>query len=356
MTSPVQPGPVSQRDLDEMIDATTELHRSLDGSRVLVTGGTGFFGRWLLESWVDAGERLGLRRTAVVVSRNLDSFVRSAPHLAAHPSIELVSGDVLGPAPVSGQFDACIHAATAASLALTETDPRLMFDTVVLGTANVLEWMSRSGEVPLLFTSSGAVYGAQDPSVSRVAEGTASGPDPLAVSSVYAEAKRAAEMLCAIESGRGPACKIARCFAFVGPHLPIDTHFAIGNFIRDGLAGGPIVLQGDGTPVRSYLYATDLVIWLWTILLRGTVARPYNVGSPVGHHLSDIAGVVADACGGIRVERRQEPVPGRPASRYVPDVTRAAVELGLRETVGLDDAVRRTLAWYRELPEPSDHH
>jgi nucleoside-diphosphate-sugar epimerase len=339
---------LSAADLDQMLESTRDVQRQLDATRVLITGGTGFFGRWLLESWADSTDRLHLRRVATVVSRDVDAFRRTAPRLAAHPSIELLQGDVLGPQPVSGSFDACIHAATAASLALSQSRPRLMFDTVLTGTANVLDWVAGSGDIPMLLTSSGAVYGPQDPSVYGVPEGHLSGPDPLDPVAVYAEAKRAAEMLCAVStSSSGTQVKIARCFAFVGPHLPLDAHFAIGNFIRDGLRGNPIALSGDGTAVRSYMYPTDLITWLWTILVRGRPLRAYNVGSPHAHDLRTVAHLVASRCGDVDVRVGAEPTAGRPASRYVPDITRATTELDLGVQVPVDDAVDRTLAWHR---------
>src|SRR5262245_31939158 len=194
--------PVPSRDIDEIFDRTADLHRSLATARVLVTGGTGFFGRWLLESWAAASDRLALERTLVVVTRDPDRFASAAPHLAGHRTIELVRGDVLGPSPVSGAFDACIHAATAASLELTVADPDLMYDTIVTGTANVLEWLAPSGGVPTLFTSSGAVYGEQPPDIRNVSEDD--GRDADLGGAVYAEGKRVAERLCAEASARGP--------------------------------------------------------------------------------------------------------------------------------------------------------
>jgi dTDP-glucose 4,6-dehydratase len=185
--------------------------------------------------------------------------------------------------------------------------------------------------------------------MTHVAEEYAGAPDVSTPRSAYGEGKRLSELLCAIHGPRhGIETKIARCFAFVGPYLPLDAHFAIGNFIRDALSGGPIRVNGDGTPFRSYLYAADLAAWLWTILFRGAANRPYNVGSNQAFTIAETAAAVARALGeNILVTIAQKPMPGQPAKRYVPDISRAANELQLDQWTQLDDAIRAT-ARYRE--------
>jgi nucleoside-diphosphate-sugar epimerase len=123
----------------------------------------------------------------------------------------------------------------------------------------------------------------------------------------------------------------------------------MGNFIGDALEGRTIRVCGDGTPTRSYLYAADLAIWLWTILLRGEAARPYNVGSEHGVSISDLAHMVARvvADGRVDVDVAEERIPDAPPHRYVPDTSRATRELGLGTTVLLEDAVSRTAEWHR---------
>jgi dTDP-glucose 4,6-dehydratase len=341
-------------DLALVADRAAASWQALRGARVFVTGGTGFFGSWLLESFAHANAALALGAELVALTRDPDGFRARAPHLADDASIALVAGDVRDFAAPGGAFTHVIHGATAASAALNEARPLEMVSTIVDGTRRVLEFARECGARRVLLVSSGAVYGTQPSALTHVPESYRGGPDPLDPGQAYAEGKRLAELLGAIAARQAgaPAVVSARCFAFVGPHLPLDAHFAIGNFMRDALAGGPIRLNGDGSPYRSYLYAADLAAWLWTLLVQGQGGRAYNVGSPRDLPLWDVAQLVARAAGAhVSVARAREPDPAAAPSRYVPDVARAEAELGLREWTALEDAIARTLAWHRHSEE-----
>jgi nucleoside-diphosphate-sugar epimerase len=337
-------------DLDHILSHTAGLWDDLRGQRLFITGGTGFFGCWLLESFAWANERLGLGAEALVLTRNHEAFTRKAPHLARRPDVRFHLGDVRDFAFPAGCFSHVIHAATEASGTLSDEHPEMLLDAVVTGTRRALDFSVQCGAKKFLLTSSGAVYGRQAAAIPHLAEDYTGGPDVSHPHSAYGEGKRMSELLCAIYARQhGLEVKVARCFAFVGPYLPLDAHFAIGNFIRDAMAGGPIKVNGDGTPYRSYLYAADLVIWLWTILLRGASNRPYNVGSRQPVSIRELAEVVSHTLPGQTViQIAQKPVPGQPAARYIPDTARAEQELDLREWVPLDEAIRRTAQWHDE--------
>jgi dTDP-glucose 4,6-dehydratase len=330
-------------DLDRAFHAHRAVWDELRGARLLVTGGTGFFGGWLLEALTRANATCGADVRATVLTRDPEAFRRRRPRLAGDPAVTLLQGDVLTLEPLDQPFTHVVHAATAASAQLNANAPLVMFETIVEGTRRVLEVTRRSGARRLLFTSSGAVYGRQPPELSHVPEDHPGGPDPLKPGSAYGEGKRAAELLCTVAgAAHGFDAVIARCFAFSGPYLPLDLHFAIGNFVRDALAGGPIRVGGDGTPYRSYLYGADLAAWLFTLLARGQPARAYHVGSEVALSVRDLAFTVARVLGVARgVEVARAPVPGAPAERYVPSTRRTREELGLAETFGLEESIAR---------------
>jgi dTDP-glucose 4,6-dehydratase len=154
--------------------------------------------------------------------------------------------------------------------------------------------------------------------------------------------------MCSIyQKTKGIECAIARCWAFCGPHLPLDAHFAIGNFIGDVLRRKPISIQGDGTPRRSYLYGADLAIWLWTMLFRAPSLTPINVGSDEDVSIFELAQKIAEVLNPDTVIRvAGSPAPSSAPSRYVPSVNCAKELLGLKQTVSLEESIRRTAAWY----------
>ena len=315
-------------------------------SRIFLTGGTGFFGKWLLHSYVALRQRAPCPVSMTVLSRAPAEFLDKNPWFKGCEGLDFIEGDVrtfdFDRLP---SFDCVIHGATSASAQLEHEHPDEMFAVVADGTRHLLEFTRRCHARRLLFVSSGAVYGPQPAGVSHLAE--AHDGEPI---TAYGKGKKLAERLCLEESQGRFECVIARPFAFVGPYLPLDIHFAIGNFIRDCLEDRDIVIQGDGTPLRSYLYAADLAEWLWTMLLRGEQGRAYNVGSEEAISILDLARLVR-TCAGTpnEIVVRGKKVEGAVPAQYVPSVARARSELGLAVRFGLSEAVGRTLAWHRQL-------
>src|SRR6476661_8356760 len=272
--------PLATADLEHILEHTAPMWDDARGCRVFLTGGTGFFGAWLVESFLHINRRLGLGASMVVLTRDPDNARRRVPCIVGQPAVSLRQGDVRELEGRDGAFDYAIHAATESSHQQHAGDNRHMLETIVEGTRRVLLFARESGVRRFLLTSSGAVYGRQPPSVALLPEDFEGAPRSWDPTSAYAEGKRVAETLCAIEADQGTmSTRAARCFAFVGPHIPLNAHFAIGNFIGDAMKGGPIRISGDGTAVRSYLYMADLAVWLWTLALSPDATGAYNVGS-----------------------------------------------------------------------------
>ncbi len=350
-------------DLNQILAANPELWKPLRDQTIFLTGGTGYYGCWFLESFVHLNEALDLRARIVVLTRWPAAFAVKMPALAANPAIRLVQGDVctldtndirsqLG-SDAPDRFEFVIHAAAETDTRLYEQHPFAQLDTIVTGTRATLEFARAAGTRRFLFASSGAVYGRQPADLSHLPEDFPGAPSPSAFDplNVYGAGKRLAETLCAGYHQRfGVETVVARPFATIGPHLSLDWHFALGNFLNDALADRPIEIKGDGTPHRSYIYAADQVLWLWTILLRGQPSRPYNVGSSDGRSLREVAMVVAGMTSSpLEVHVAKTADPALPPERYVPDVSRIKTELGVTESTDLTGAVRRTLLWHRAL-------
>lgn len=330
-------------DLEDILDRTEPLWHEMRGQRLFVTGGTGFFGRWLLGSFLHINDRLNLGARAWVLSRIV--------HNSDHPALHFLHGRVTDFDFPSGQFSHIVHGATTAAEETFRGEPPLSkIDTVAWGSRRVLDFAAACGARKFLLTSSGNAYGLMPDGKRAFHEDDLCAPDlnhPAA--SALGEAKRMAELLARIYAdNHGFEAKIGRCFTFVGPHLPLDIHYAIGNFIRDALAGGPVMVEGDGSPIRSWMYMTDLTVWLWTLLFRGEPNRLYNVGSGEAVSVGEAAERVARVAGTtVAYHRRPETRATASPTTYVPNVDRITDELGVERTVGLDDAISKTLDYFR---------
>lgn len=321
--------------------------KSLEGMRLLMTGGTGFFGRSFLRHLAEASRKSNSssEHSVVVLSRNPNLFVETHPYFKHLSWLDFAEGDILDPdsLPISDKFTHILHAAADSRLGPTSL-PLDQFSQIVDGTRNILNFAAKNNVKRVLLTSSGAVYGPQPNEQYALPEDWRGSPGLTSPSDTYGLAKRAAEHLCALYGHAfGIETTVARCFAFVGPDLPTDVHFAIGNFIRDALTKPQITVNGDGTPLRTFLDQDDLARWLLTLLQQGSAGQAYNVGSNEVISIADLAYLVRDILAPekpVRILGQRFPVANR--SRYIPDISKPQRELGLCVTIPLAEAIRRT--------------
>ncbi|MDC0088866.1 NAD(P)-dependent oxidoreductase [Porticoccaceae bacterium] len=313
---------------------------------LLVTGGTGFFGRALLRKWV-CDEKEGIRPPEVtILTRDPASFFLTYPEFKTRQWLTLHKGNVLDYAslPHNNHFTHILHAATESTIG--PSLPALQrYDEIVSGTRNLLDYAVKNNVNRFLLTSSGGVYGPQPKGLEKICETFLGIPDPLDASSAYSMGKRAAEHLCCLYNDRyGLDSVIARCFSFVGRDLPMTAHFAIGNFINDALYGAEINVAGDGSPLRSYMNQADLAQWLLCILDQGVAGRAYNVGSDQGISISDLAYLVKESLSPnkpVVFKNKKDIYQGR--NIYIPDISAVKRDLDLQLTISLRESIEEFL-------------
>ena len=314
--------------------------------QLLLTGGTGFFGRALLRHYLAHGQetRLGI----VVLSRDPKRFRAAYPELTACPGLTFHKGDIQNRSslPWDESFSHVLHAATDSTLG-PSLSPLQRFQQIVEGTTNILDLAVATGARRFLLTSSGGIYGPQPSDLEAIPEDWRGSPPMDEPSTAYSQAKRAAEHLCALyREAHGLETVIARCFAFVGQDLPLDAHFAIGNFIRDAFTAEQITVAGDGTPLRTYLDQSELAHWLWTLMIEGGDGETYNVGSDEVISIADLAHLVRDLLAPAKQVRiLGTPQPAGARNRYVPSISKIATSHSLSPQLTLEKSIAKIAAF-----------
>tara|TARA_Y100001933_G_C18972723_1_gene553282 strand:+ start:51 stop:1025 length:975 start_codon:yes stop_codon:yes gene_type:complete len=309
---------------------------------ILLTGGTGFVGRAILR--YIGKEIIGRHKNigVTVITRNPNKFLDIYPDFGGLSWLDFVKGNVLieDTLPRENQYSHIIHAATEAtkSKQIEYLDQYLQ---ILDGTRNILNLAAKGRVSRILFVSSGAAYGKQPGNKKRLKEEYQGALDAEIPSNAYGLGKRDAENLCKLYSkAYGFEVVIARCFAFLGPDLPMDAHYAIGNFIADAIYRESIIIKGNGTALRTYLDQDDMANWLFRLLINGRAGEIYNVGSDKIISIRKLADKVRDLLApgkNIEVMGSQE----KGCNKYIPDIEKINREMGLRVTITLEKAIMK---------------
>lgn len=349
---------IVQEDVQSILSHVGPRCHALSGKRLLVTGGTGFIGSYLLETLAYLNDRVLAEPCALsVVTRDIGRVANRLPQLRQRHDFTFIESDIRKFRSASGSWDYVIHGAASADARVFLEDPSEIMDIIAEGTKVVLN-EAASGVESFLFISSGAVYGQQPCEYARLPEDYLGGPDLRHWRSCYGEAKRYAEMLCQASSEkRKLPVTIARVFAVLGPYQETHSTSAVIDFIRQALRGDTITIKDSGETERSYCYVADAVSGLLTLLLQPSPGEVFNVGSDMESvSFTELAHRVSRCLGkDVKVVVEGSSASGVLGSRYAPDVARLHAKVGFRPTTGLDEALTRTISWMKERDEANSH-
>ena len=319
-------------------------------SNLLITGASGFVGKWLTLSWLSAQQELNGSGRLMVVARNVNQLRQLCSIYGATNEVNYVESDIRDfeiPSEFTPKY--VIHAATPASESLNNQQPEEMLSIIVDGQRNILNESIRSGVKNFLFLSSGAVYGKQPLDVPYVAEDFTGGPLPTDIRSAYHEGKRVAELMGNLQAADNKISFITgRLFAFLAPYLPLNSHFAAGNFLLGGMTGRDISVRSDGQSIRSYQYGSDLCVFLWALLIRGRSGEAYNVGSDEAISISNLAQQIKSTLSTVSKVEILGEIDSATHTRYVPSIAKIMTELSVSNVVDLQSSIARTAKWYSE--------
>ena len=312
---------------------------SLTRRRVLVTGGAGFLGSHLCEALVGRGDDV------LCVDNYFTGRRDNIAGLLGHPRFEVLRHDVTFPLYV--EVDRIYNLACPASPVHYQFDPVQTTKTSVMGAINMLGLAKRT-RARVLQASTSEVYG--DPTIHPQTEAYRGNVNPHGPRACYDEGKRCAETLFFdYRRQHRVGIKVARIFNTYGPRMHPDDGRVVSNFVVQALRGHDITLHGDGGQTRAFCYVDDLIAGLMRLMdSPDEVTGPVNLGNPHEISVRELAERVV-ALTGSRSRLVYRPLPQDDPLQRCPDITLAREVLAWEPRVGLDEGLRRTIAYFERL-------
>ena len=308
--------------------------------KILITGGAGFLGSHLSDRFLAEGHKV------IAMDNLITGTVRNIAHLAGNPQFTFIHHDVTNYIYLDGPIDAILHFASPASPIDYLKYPIQTLKVGAMGTHNALGLAKAKG-ARFLLASTSEIYG--DPLVHPQREDYVGNVDAIGPRGVYDEAKRYAEAITmAYHRTHGVDTRIVRIFNTYGPRMRLEDGRVVPNFIAQSLRGEPLTVYGDGSQTRSFQYVSDLIEGIYRLLL-SDFTEPVNIGNPVEMTILQFAQIVNEITENkAGIIYRDERIKGDPQTRR-PDITRARTVLGWEPAVDLQQGLRQTIDYFRQV-------
>ncbi len=314
--------------------------------KILVTGGCGFIGSHLCL------HLLAERHNVICLDRCINRMMPQAQAILNHPQCKVIQHDVKDPIDIDA--DLIYHLACPASPSDYQRDPVDTFETVVLGTLNMLK-LARKRKIALLQASTSEIYGT--PEEHPQTEAYWGNVNPIGVRSCYNESKRAAESLCMDFHRKYQVdARIIRIFNTYGPYMRHDDGRVVTNFIRSTLLNEELVIYGEGSQTRSFQYIDDLIRGMTSLMaLKDPYPFPVNLGNPAETTILNLAKIIIALTQSKSQLKFTAPSEDDP-NRRKPDISRAKKLLGWEPQVQLEEGLKKTIFYYHCLLNGEDSH
>ncbi|MGA9046338.1 NAD-dependent epimerase/dehydratase family protein [Sulfuricurvum sp.] len=316
--------------------------KKLKNKQILITGGSGFIGIWLTHLVLYLNDTQNFNIKLYLIARNISD--ETSQIIANRKDVTFIKSDVRNLCEFPKDISYIIHSATSPDNRVYMSNPVESMDIIANGTKSVMENALHLEKLEKVINlSSGQIYGTIDSH--NIREGDFGKINSNSIAAIYPEAKRYAETLTNAYRSlhKLPTVQI-RPFSFIGPFMDMNKPWAVNNFIRDALKFKHIRILGNGKPIRSYMYPTDMAIWILNILVHGKVGSAYNLGSNVGVSLEEVALKIKNIIGSsVNIEILNM---NDNCSEFVPNIDHVRQELGLDITVDIDETLTKSINWF----------